>query len=244
MCTGFPRLGVLRRLRPAPDRSADGEPSPTSRAGRTAAGMDRGGSHVHCDSLDEGGAQLCPCGFATPTPQQFRRGLPNRHPQACPGVPRPPKRDGCAPRPAHIRQVRAGLPFKGRTHAGSSRTPLRHAGRTHAIWQCWRVPALSRLLPPIPAPPGIRLPPASPALLRQVRRRRSLTSARIVSASWRTLSRPRARCRGCSRSVSLGRSPNPACGFHRTGLSTVPVVRRGWAGSRGWRSCFLGSGSG
>src|SRR4051812_49000962 len=32
----------------------------------------------------------------------------------------------------------------------------------------------------------IRLPPASPSLLRQVRRRRSLTSARIVSASWRT----------------------------------------------------------
>ena len=40
----------------------------------------------------------------------------------------------------------------------------------------------------------------------------------------RGLSRPGARCRDCSRSVS-GRSPNPACGFHRTGLSTVPAVR-------------------
>ena len=31
MCTGFPRLEVLRRLRPVPDRSADSEPSPTPR---------------------------------------------------------------------------------------------------------------------------------------------------------------------------------------------------------------------
>ena len=32
---------------------------------------DRDGSRVHCDSLDEGGAQLCPCGIATATPQAF-----------------------------------------------------------------------------------------------------------------------------------------------------------------------------
>ena len=32
-------------------------------------GQRRDGSHVHCDSLDEGGAQLCPCGIATATPQ-------------------------------------------------------------------------------------------------------------------------------------------------------------------------------
>jgi len=38
------------------------------------------------------------------------------------------------------------------------------------------------------------------------------------------LSRPGARCRGCSRSVSPGRSPNPACDSHRTGLSTVCAV--------------------
>ena len=122
--------------------------------------MDRGSSHVHCDSLDEGGAQLCPCGLATPTPQQFRRGLPNRLPTR--------SLSGSSP-PAEARRVRTAPgphpPGSSRftlqgtfTRAGSSRTPLRHAGRTHAIWQCWRVPALSRLLPPIPAPPGIRLP--------------------------------------------------------------------------------------
>jgi len=41
MCTGFPRLGVLRRLRPAPIRSADDEPSPAGHAGCTAAGQNR-----------------------------------------------------------------------------------------------------------------------------------------------------------------------------------------------------------
>jgi len=32
-------------------------------------GQTRGGSRVHCCSLSEGGAQLCPCGLATATPQ-------------------------------------------------------------------------------------------------------------------------------------------------------------------------------
>jgi len=35
------------------------------------SGRDRDGSRVHCDSLDEGGAQLYPCGIATATPQHF-----------------------------------------------------------------------------------------------------------------------------------------------------------------------------
>ena len=71
MCTGFPRLEVLRRLRPAPTRSADDEPNPTTRIGYTASGQDQSGSRVHCDSLDEGGAQLYPCGLATITPQHI-----------------------------------------------------------------------------------------------------------------------------------------------------------------------------
>ena len=48
--------------------------------------------------------------------------------------------------------------IKGMSHTGSSRTPLRHACRTRAIWQCWHVPALSGLLPPSPAPPGSGCP--------------------------------------------------------------------------------------
>ena len=43
------------------------------------------------------------------------------------------------------------------------------------------------------------------------------------------LSRPGARCRDCSRSVSPDRSPNPACVSPRTGLSTEAAVMRGAA---------------
>ncbi len=44
--------------------------------------------------------------------------------------------------------------------------------------------------------------------------------------------RPRS-SRDCSRSVCPGCSPNPACDFHRTGLSTVPRSGRCCAGCRG-----------
>jgi hypothetical protein len=83
---------------------------------------------------------------------------PGAHPHARPEVPR----SGC---PDQVRTAPGPYPpdlsrqaFKGRNHAGSSRTPLRHARRTHTIWQCWRVPALSGLLPPIPALPGSGCP--------------------------------------------------------------------------------------
>jgi putative transposase len=59
----------------------------------------------------------------------------------------------------------------------------------------------------------------------------------------RWLSRHGARCRYCCRSVSPCRSPNPACVFRRTGLSTVSAVRRGSPSPRGWGS-RLGSGNG
>src|SRR3954469_15097315 len=44
--TGFPGLGLLRRLRPTTRRSADGAPSPL-RPGWSETGRPRGGSHVH-----------------------------------------------------------------------------------------------------------------------------------------------------------------------------------------------------
>src|SRR4051812_23573606 len=55
------------------------------------------------------------------------------------------------------------------------------------------------------------------------------------------LSRPGARCRRFRRSVSPGRSPNPACASPRTGLSTAAAVRRCWRRPRGWGSCCPGS---
>lgn len=48
---------------------------------------------------------------------------------------------------------------------------------------------------------------------------------RIAADTPVPLSRHGARCRCCHRSVSPCRSPNPACGSHRTGLSTVSVVQ-------------------
>ena len=48
-----------------------------------------------------------------------------------------------------------------------------------------------------------------------------------------TLSRPGARYWYCYWPVSPGLSPNPPCGSHRNGLSTVSAVKR-LSGSRGW----------
>ena len=64
---------------------------------------------------------------------------------------------------------------------------------------------------------------------------RSLDPTGKGRARWamRWLSRPGARCRHCCRSVSPGRSPNRACAFQRTRLSTIGAVRCSIAG-RGW----------
>jgi hypothetical protein len=68
-------------------------------------GQDQGGSRVHCDSLDEGGAQLCPCGIATLTPQHFTVASQDDTLMSAWEFPIPPRRNRCAPRPAHIRQI-------------------------------------------------------------------------------------------------------------------------------------------
>ena len=57
------------------------------------------------NSLDEGGAQLCPCGIATVTPQHFTVASQDDTHMSAWEFPIPPKRNRCAPRPAHIRQV-------------------------------------------------------------------------------------------------------------------------------------------
>jgi predicted amidophosphoribosyltransferase len=58
------------------------------------------------------------------------------------------------------------------------------------------------------------------------------------------LSRPGARCRDCSRSVSPDLSPNPPCASRRNGLSTVFAVRCGCEGRRDWGSGCRGSDTG
>jgi hypothetical protein len=67
----------------------------------------RDGSHVHHEPLVEGGAQLCPCGLATATPQTFT--VASRPATSTgPGVPRPLRGAGTRRQPAHIHRVRAG----------------------------------------------------------------------------------------------------------------------------------------
>src|SRR5262249_54594848 len=88
MCTGFPRPGVLRRLRPT---RAFGRPrthprTPPRRDGTQGTHAD--GSHVHCRPVDGLGPRLSPCGIATVTPQPIHRGLQAQAEETLPGVPR------------------------------------------------------------------------------------------------------------------------------------------------------------
>jgi hypothetical protein len=55
--TGFPGLGVLRRLRHVPSASADSAPCSAA----TATGRAGDASRVHCDPLDRIGIWLYPC---------------------------------------------------------------------------------------------------------------------------------------------------------------------------------------
>jgi hypothetical protein len=158
MCSGFPRLEVLRRLRPVPDRSTVGAPSPTHPPAAGGQGKIQNGSRVHCGSLNGGGARRCPCGIAASTPQPFLAASLAAHAHhRGSSLPRH-MQSRCAPLPAQIHQVSSWRRIKGMSHAGSSRTPLHSASRTQTIWQCWPVPALSGLLPPSPAPPGSGCP--------------------------------------------------------------------------------------
>jgi len=72
----------------------------------------------------------------------------------------------CAPRPARIRQVRAGRSLRD-VNAGSSRTPFRHARRARDIWRSWPVPALPGPLATLPRRHPGRAAPSFTGLLRQ-----------------------------------------------------------------------------
>jgi len=100
---------------PASEYYGDSAPSRTDRstvdpalghAGDVTAGETRDGSRVHCDSLDRGGARLCPSGLATATPQPVTVASPSAG-FTDPGSSPPHIHTGVddAPLPAHIRQV-------------------------------------------------------------------------------------------------------------------------------------------
>jgi hypothetical protein len=157
MCSGSPWPGVLRRLRPAPDRSAVGAPSPTH---PPAAGAPRARSRTVPVFTVVRSTKEEP-DYAPAASPRVRRSPSSQPPwQLVPtasGVPRPhTRRVRTAPGPDPPGSSRCLI--KGVSHAGSSRTPLRPASRTRTIWQYWHVPALSGLLPPSPAPPGSGCP--------------------------------------------------------------------------------------
>jgi hypothetical protein len=180
MCAGSPRLEVLRRLRPIPDRSTVGAPSPTYPPDAGGQGKIRNGSRVHCGSLNGGGARLCPCGIAASTPQPFPAASLAAHAHHR-GSSLPRQMHGrCAPLPAQIHQVRAGAASRG------CHTPVPHvllsiplagprpSGSTGPSRRCRGCSHPHRHHPAQAAP-------SSTALLRQDQRRRSLTSPRTTA---------------------------------------------------------------
>jgi hypothetical protein len=136
----------------------------SSRAGSTArprgGGQDSDSSRVHCDSLDEAGARLDPCGITTATPQHTSPLSPGQSLNSSPGVPPPSGRVRTAPGPCPpgLGPVRA----LRNVNAGSLRIPFHPARRTRAIRQSWHVPAWPGPLATLPVVTLARLPPAPP----------------------------------------------------------------------------------
>jgi hypothetical protein len=107
---GFPDLGLLRTLRPAPGSSADDVPC-RHRPGWPAGRRSEGGSHVHHRPFDGMGAQLFPCRPVHGYPAALHRGP--RHHRGAEAVPPGCKEVQRTAIPAHIHQVRAGLLLEG-----------------------------------------------------------------------------------------------------------------------------------
>ena len=85
--TGFPGLGLLRRLRPTRPVRRSARLSPAAGPDARRRGTGPGGSRVHCDSLGGLGARLCPSGLATGTPQTFPMASRGRSMHTAPEVP-------------------------------------------------------------------------------------------------------------------------------------------------------------
>jgi hypothetical protein len=137
MRTGFPRLGVLRRLRPTrPVRQSMSLSHPGWPVANLGQEPRPDGSRVHCGSLNGVGARLCPSDLITSTPQTFLVTFPERLTQ-------PHRRVLAASVNSETRRARpksarleSVIRVEGRNNAGSSRTPLHHVRRTRTIWQC------------------------------------------------------------------------------------------------------------
>ena len=155
-CTGFPRLGVLRRLRPtrAFGRRRAYPARPSRRKG--GRGTHAGGSRVHCCPVDGLGIRLCPCGFATATAAGNSPWPPDPGPEY-PARSSPPVTEGRV-RTA-IQPESTGLELARGSRGVTTPVPCVYlpvlAHRTRPIRQYRADATLSRLLPSSPATPGL-----------------------------------------------------------------------------------------
>jgi hypothetical protein len=153
----------------------------------------------------------CPGSIATVTPQTFTVASSPTKPTGT-GVDPAHTGDSHALRPGPYPPDLSRWNSYGALTADFSRAPSHLACRTRAVWQCQRVPSLSELLPPSPAPPGSGFPQLHRAAA-TARRRSPSTSARSHSASWRTVPMFRT---GETRPVSgVPCTPGPWCSHGR-----------------------------
>ena len=182
-CTRLSRARTTTRPPPRPQPSAGIGPA-RHRAGGPAGRAAADGSHVHCVSFGQAGAQLYPGSITAPTPQAFSAAS-SPSPRTGSGVDPPDRiRSRTAFRPVSAR-FEPEAPLRGFNHWFTRVTPSDLASRTRAVWQYQPVPTLSRLLSPSPAIPGsgcLQLHQTAAT----ARRRSPSISARIHSASWRT----------------------------------------------------------
>ena len=155
---GSPGLGVLRRLRPVPDPIGRRWTQPRyprwQRGGRARTETVPVFTAIRSTKEEPNSVPA-----ASPRLPRSTSPWPPGRTSTCPPGSSPPRPNGIGTHRTRPRSARfEPVTLEGRRNAGSSRTPLRHARRTHTIWQCWRVPALSGLLPPSPAPPGSGCP--------------------------------------------------------------------------------------
>jgi hypothetical protein len=157
--------GLLRDLRPISQSTVGNEPAHL-RPGWPQDRATGDGSHVHQESIDQGGAQLYPGSIATATPQTFTVAsspaqltgfgvdLTSRH------------RSRTAHRPLSTRFEPAAR-LRDFNHWFTVVAPSGLACRTRTVWQYQSVPSLSGPLATLPGVPRVRLPPASIGPLRR-----------------------------------------------------------------------------
>jgi hypothetical protein len=125
-----PRLPAAR-----PNATISVAGSCTKLTGHRTGGQVRDGSRVHCDSLTEGGARLCPSGLAASTPQTFPAASQSPASRLL-GV---PHQVGCAPLATHPRLDPAGRQTRGRS-ARRRRLEEDRLAVTTAGWQSCCLP--------------------------------------------------------------------------------------------------------